>query len=120
MNAQDTANNILVDLDAESQRDLLSYAGRAPTGIAPFHGYDGVDDVFLWSLWAGATLVLGRKQHAVLSFPQRTVEMEQSGRLQNGGGTQNACRAHKQGAQAGDDTIRGAQVGRTLAAATEN
>jgi hypothetical protein len=27
MNARETANNILVDLDAESQRDLLSDAG---------------------------------------------------------------------------------------------
>jgi len=30
MNTQETANNILVDLDAESQRDLLSDAGTAP------------------------------------------------------------------------------------------
>src|SRR5438094_1708731 len=29
MNTQETANNILVDLDAESQRDLLSDAGTA-------------------------------------------------------------------------------------------
>ena len=46
--------------------------------------------------------------------------MEQSGRLQNDGGTENACRAHEKGAQAGDDTIRGAQVGRTLAAAIKD
>ena len=30
MDAQDAANNILVDLDAESQRDLLGNAGAAP------------------------------------------------------------------------------------------
>jgi hypothetical protein len=29
MNAQDTANNILVDSNAESQRDLLGYAGAS-------------------------------------------------------------------------------------------
>jgi hypothetical protein len=45
--------------------------------------------------------------------------MQQSGRLQNDGGTENACRAHEKGAKAGDDTIRGAQVGRTLAAAVQ-
>ena len=50
MNAQDSANNILVDLDAERQRDLLSNAGTAPVGIAPFRGNDGVDEVFLRSL----------------------------------------------------------------------
>ena len=46
--------------------------------------------------------------------------MQQSGRLQNDGGTENACRAHENSAQAADDTIRGAQVGRPLAAAIED
>jgi hypothetical protein len=31
MSTQETANNILVDLDAESQRDLLSDAGDSPS-----------------------------------------------------------------------------------------
>jgi hypothetical protein len=46
--------------------------------------------------------------------------MQQSGRLQNDGGTNDTCRAHEQGAQAGDDPIRGTQVGRTLAPAIED
>jgi hypothetical protein len=41
---------------------------------------------------------LGEK-HAVLSLAQHTVEMQQSGRLQNDGGTKDTCRAHEQGAQ---------------------
>ena len=32
MNAQDAANNILVDLDAESQRDLFEQCGGSPSG----------------------------------------------------------------------------------------
>src|SRR5215469_12798779 len=56
-----------------------------------------------------------RKQHAVLSLAQHTVEMQQSGRLQNHGGTNKTYRAQEQGAQAGDDPIRGTQVGRALA-----
>ena len=48
------------------------------------------------------------------------MEMQQRGRLQNDGGAENACRAHEKGAQTGDDTIRGAQIGRTLAAAIED
>jgi hypothetical protein len=54
------------------------------------------------------------------SFHQHGVEMQQSGRLQNDGGAENACRAHEEGAQTGEDTIRGAQIGRTLAAAIED
>jgi len=65
-----------------------------------------------------------------LAVPQRrqyptfhdadVMEMQQSGRLQNDGGAENAGRAHEKGTQTGDDTIRGAQIGRTLAAATED
>src|SRR5580700_10837879 len=36
-NAQDTANNILVDFNAESQSNLLGNSRAAPTGITPFH-----------------------------------------------------------------------------------
>ena len=45
------------------------------------------------------------------------METEQSRRLQNDGGTKNARRVHEKGAQAGDDTVPGAEVRRTLAAA---
>jgi len=120
VNAQDAANNILVDLDAESQRDLLSNAGTSPVEIAPFHCKDGGDEVFLRTLWARPTPSLGRKQYVVLSFPQHIVETQQRGRLQNNGGTEKACRAHEKGAQTGDDAIPDAQVGSTLAAAIED
>jgi hypothetical protein len=46
--------------------------------------------------------------------------MQQSGRLQNDGGTKDTCRAHGPRAQAGDDPIRGTQVGGTLAPAMED
>jgi hypothetical protein len=46
--------------------------------------------------------------------------MEQSGRLQHDGGTENACRAHEKSAQAGDETIRGTQLGRTLSTTIED
>jgi hypothetical protein len=48
------------------------------------------------------------------------MEMQQSGRLQNDGGAENARRAHEKGAQSGDNTICRAQIGRTLAAAIED
>ena len=120
MNAQHTTNNVLIDLHTESQRDLLSNAGTTPAGIPPFHCHDGLDEVLVGSLRARPTAVLGRKQHAVLSFAQHTVETQQSGRLQNDGGTKDACRAHEQRTQPGDNPIRGAQVGRTLAPAIED
>jgi hypothetical protein len=46
--------------------------------------------------------------------------MQQSGGLQNDGGTKDTCRAHEQRTQARDDPIRGTQVGGALAAAIED
>src|SRR5215471_5505172 len=120
MKAHHSADDVLIDLHTESQRDLLRNAGTTPTGIPPFHCHDGLDEVLVGSLRARPTTVPGRKQHAVLSIAQQTVEMQQRGRLQNDGGTKDTCLAHEQGAQAGDDPIRGTQVGRTLAPAIED
>jgi len=46
--------------------------------------------------------------------------MQQSGRLQNDGGTKDTRRAHEQRAQTGDEPIHGTQVGCTLAPAIED
>jgi hypothetical protein len=119
MNTEDTANHILVDGNAESQGDRLGDAGTTPVEITPIQCNDGVDEFFLRSFRARRTPALARKQHAVLSFGQHVVEMQQRGGLQDDGGTQNACRVHEKGAQTGDDTLCGAQVGSTLAAAIE-
>ena len=105
MSAQHTADNVLIDFHTESQRNLLSNAGTAPAGIPPFHRHDSLDEVFVGSLRARPTAAPRRKQHAVLSFAQHTVEMQQSGGFENDGGTKDTCRTHEQGTQAGDDPI---------------
>jgi hypothetical protein len=53
MNAQDTADHVLVYFDPESQCDLLSDARAAPTRILSFHLEDGIDQLFRRSLRAG-------------------------------------------------------------------
>src|SRR5215510_5003235 len=72
MHAQDTANHIFIDRDAESQGDLLGNAGGAPVGIPPFHFDNGADEFFLRPLWARPTSTLRREQHAVLALPRTT------------------------------------------------
>src|SRR5215472_9272200 len=76
MDAQDPANYIFIDRDAESQGDLLGNAGRAPGWIPPFHFDNGADEFFLRPLWARPTSTLRREQHAVLAFPQQVVETQ--------------------------------------------
>ncbi len=120
MNAQDAANNILVDLDAESQRDLLSNARTAPAGIAPFHYNNGVNEIFLRSLRTRRCLRSDENNKRYFRLLSTAVEMQQSGRLQNDGGTKSACPGHEKSAQAGDDTICSAQIGRTLSTTIQN
>src|SRR5215831_12475545 len=55
MHAQHTADNTLIDLHTESQRDLLSNAGTTPAGITPFHCHDGLHEVFAGSFRARPT-----------------------------------------------------------------
>jgi hypothetical protein len=99
---------------------LLGNAGTAPVGITSFHFHDDIDEFFFRSLRSWPTRAPGRKQLAVLSFPQHIVEMQQSCRPQNDGRTKKAGRAHEKGAQTGDNAIGWAQVWRTLASAVED
>jgi hypothetical protein len=71
MNAEDTPNHILVDGNAESQRDLLGDAGTTPGAITPFQFNDCVDEFFIRSFPARRTPALERKQYAVLSFSSK-------------------------------------------------
>jgi hypothetical protein len=71
VNAQDAADNILVDLDAEGQRDLLSNARTASAGVAPFHGYNRVNQAFLGPFGPGRCLRLGEKNMRYFRFLSR-------------------------------------------------
>src|SRR5215470_6474794 len=71
MHAQDTANHIFINRDAESQGDLLGNSGGAPVRIPPFHFDNGADEFFLRPLWARPKSTLRREQHAVLALPQQ-------------------------------------------------
>jgi hypothetical protein len=55
-----------------------------------------------------------------LSLMQQMAETEQSGWLQNDGGTEDTCRLHKKSAPTGDDTIRGSQVRSALSASIQD
>jgi hypothetical protein len=102
MNAQDTANNILVDFNAASRRDLLGDSGTSPVGITPLHFNYCVDEFSIQSFRARLTPALGRKQQAVFSLRQHAVEIEQRGWLQHDCTTQNAGWVHEKDAQTGE------------------
>src|SRR6266550_4628237 len=53
---QHPADNVFVDIDAESVRNLLCDAGTANTGVAAFELDDRVEFLPRWSFWSGAPM----------------------------------------------------------------
>jgi hypothetical protein len=113
MNAQDTANNILVDFNAESQRYLLGDSGTTPVGITALHFNYGVDEFSIRSFRARLTPALGRKQ-AVFSLRQHAVEIEQRGRLQDDCTTQTRAGFMKRTHKPANETLGGAEAGSAI------
>ena len=66
------------------------------------------------------TPLLGREEAAILSVPQGLVEVQESRRFQNDGGTDQAGWPHQQSAPTGDEAVRKAERGSALARAIED
>ena len=64
VSGEDAANHVLVDLNAESQGDLLGNSGTTPRGIALLHLDDGFDQFLSGSLRTGLGPDLGRRAAA--------------------------------------------------------
>src|SRR5215475_5862407 len=74
--AQDSANHVLIDLDAKSQSNLLRDSRAAPAGIPPFHLHNRSDEFLSRSLRSRVTPHLRREPQAVLSLSQKIMEMQ--------------------------------------------
>jgi hypothetical protein len=120
MNTQDSSNRVLVDFNAESQRNLLSNSWTTPVPIAAFHCNDRVDQFLTWSFRARLLLLLRRGQETVLVLCQQMVEVQQGGRPQDDTRAENASRAHENSTQTGKDTICSTQVGSAPSASVED
>src|SRR6516165_5257355 len=77
MFSKNPSHDVLVDVHAEGQRNLLGNSRTTPGRVTPFHFNDGIDQFFGRSLRTRSTSALRRKQHAVLSFRQQVMEMQQ-------------------------------------------
>ena len=68
MNCEHTPNCVLIQVESESQVNLLSNAGTAVSWITEFHLDDGIDDVSGWSLWGGFLPPLGEYRRRYFRF----------------------------------------------------
>jgi hypothetical protein len=81
MFSKNPAHHVLVDVRAESQSDLLGDSRTTPGRVTSFQFQDGIDQCLGRSLRTRPTSALGRKQPAVLWFPQQVMEMQQGRRF---------------------------------------
>src|SRR5438128_921413 len=77
------ADNVFVDIDAESVRNLLCDAGTANTGVAAFELDDRVDEFLRRSLRAGAPMTSRREKPPIFAFLERRMESEQGSGFQD-------------------------------------
>jgi len=78
LSGKDTANHVLVDLNSESQCDLLGYSGTAPGGIALLHLDHRFNQIFAPSFWAGFAGAFRGEQQTVLTILNGMVEVQKS------------------------------------------
>ncbi len=80
---QHPADDVFVDIDAESVRNLLCDAGTANAGVAAFELDDRLDEFLRRSLRAGAPMTSRREEPPIFAFLERRMESEQGSGLQN-------------------------------------
>jgi hypothetical protein len=120
VSAQDPADYVFVDFNSESQGDLFGNARTAPAGISPLHGNHGVDEILSRPYRSRPMAASGRKQLLVLSFGEHGVKIQQGRGLHNNGRPEHPCAANEESTQAGDETVRAAEVRCSLATPIED
>jgi hypothetical protein len=99
MSRQNPAHHVLVDLDAESMRDLLGNPGTAEARIAVLHLEDHGNQFLRRTLGSGPTTRLTREQQTVFPLNQCSVKSQQRRGPDGDGDSQNATRTDEQRAQ---------------------
>jgi len=82
---ENAPNNVLIDLDAERQGDLLRDARTAPGWISILHLDNGFNQFLPGSLRSRLTSALGLEKQAIFSVLRRLMEAQESRRFQNDG-----------------------------------
>ena len=105
------ANDIFVDVDAESMSDLLGDAHTAKSRIAPLHLDDGRDEFRGRTFGTGFAAMRRRgKEQAIFPIHQGSVELEECCRLDERAKLGNPARAHEQRAQSEHKAIERRQI----------
>jgi hypothetical protein len=82
MSGKDAANHVLVDLNSESQCDLLGYSGTAAGRIVLLHLDHRFNQIIARSFWTRLAAAFRGEQETVLTILDGMVEIQKSRRFQ--------------------------------------
>ena len=110
MGCENSANDVLVDVDTESHGNLLGNALASPTRIALFHFYNGTNQIRAWAFRSRPGSAFCGKQKPVFSMNQSAMKVEKRRWFHHDCGSYQSSRQHKYRAPSGDKPVRGAEI----------
>jgi hypothetical protein len=120
MGCENSANDVLVDVDTESQGNLLGNARASPTWIALLHFNNGTNQIRAWAFRSRPRSAFCGKQKPVFSMNQSAMKVEKRRWFHRDCGSYQSSRQHKYGAQSGDKPVRGAEIRPSLSGTIQN
>jgi len=110
MGCENSANDVLVDVDTEGQGNLLGNARASPTWIALFHFNNGTNQIRARAFRSRPGSAFCGKQKPVFSMNQSAMKVEKRRWFHRDCGSHQSSRQHKYRAPSGDKPVRGAEI----------
>jgi len=107
---ENTPDDILVELNAEGVRDLLSDLATAEERVAPFHLDHRVDQLSGWTLGSGATAPPRAVEQTIFALDQNSMKAQEGRGLQHHGYLAQASGRHQQCTKSKDQPIPPGQI----------
>jgi hypothetical protein len=110
---RNSADHILVDIEAKGLGQVLSDLRTAKTGIALLEFTDGSDRFRGGSFWTWLLPRTRRIEESIFQIPEPTMKAQQGGGLQDDGGAQEPTRPQELRKEPKENTVGGAEIGRS-------
>ena len=120
MGCENSANDVLVDVDTEGQGNLLGNAWASPTWIALLHFNNGTNQIRAWAFRSRPRSAFCGKQKPVFSMNQSAMKVEKRRWFHHDCGSYQSSGQHNYRAQSGDKPVRGAEIRRSVSGTIQN
>ena len=120
MCGQNSADHILVEVDAKGLGQVLGDLRAAKSGITPLEFADGSEEFRCGPFWTWLFLRTRGVEESIFEILEPTVKAQQGGGLEDYGGAQETTRAQELRIEPEDYTVDGAKIWGTTARAAQD